>query len=556
MTDQVDFEAALNQLRLAFANKIPDKVAAIRQQWEALQAQPADANAFQLFYRSVHTLNGTGATYGFTELANQAEAIELIIIELKDRRPAWPAETISGIESEIATLEKLASIASADKEPVSEPSGNPTHAGPLSEHDGGSRLIYLVADDPDLLATLARQIGNFGYQTEVFADLARFGAALALHEPDVVIMSASIGNDSGAGIREVAGINETRGHPLRTIFIGGSPDLESRLAAVRANGLEYFPRPAQSEDLVEALDRLSHQEAEEPFRVLIVDDSAEQSAFAALTLQQAGMETMEVNKPLRLLEALAEFSPDLILMDIYMPDCSGLELSRVVRQMEAYVSTPIVFLSTEHDLERQLGALSLGGDDFLSKPVQPWHLVSAVSSRVQRGRLIRRLAETDGLTGLLNHTRSKQRLESELARARRENTPLSFAMLDVDHFKQVNDRYGHPAGDRVLKSLANMFRQRLRPYDTIGRYGGEEFVVILPGTGPEQAKAMMDKMRVRFAEISHYGGDEGSFFCSFSCGIAAFPGFDNGTRLGDEADKALYEAKNGGRNRVVVSLAG
>ncbi|MFT6914365.1 MAG: PleD family two-component response regulator [Motiliproteus sp.] len=163
-----------------------------------------------------------------------------------------------------------------------------------------------------------------------------------------------------------------------------------------------------------------------------------------------------------------------------MPECDGMELSKIIRQIGAYISVPIVFLSSEEDQEKQLLAMSLDGDDFLSKPIKPWHLVSAVASRAKRARTMRALAEKDSLTGLFNHTKIKERLQAELSRAKRNHEPLAYAMLDIDNFKHVNDTYGHPAGDRVLKSIAIMLKQRLRKYDVIGCYGGEEFVVILP----------------------------------------------------------------------------
>ena len=552
MNGQTDIESALKQLQQAFAEKIPAKLALIRQQWRQLQASHEDRDIYQKLHRSVHTLNGTGATYGFTELARAAEAIERTLEQLPDKHEAWPDEAVSEIESLINNLEQPLSSAPGDQSQPRNIAARPGDERPHPLHSSAKSLIYLVDENPDSLNSLSMQIKSFGYDVKTYSELQAFEAAVGNEEPTAVIINTGFADNPKAGIEQIANINAAREQPLQTIFINGSQDILTRLEAARANAIAYFPIPVLAEQLVDTLDKLSHHDVEKAYRIMIVDDSTEQSAFAALTLKQAGMETMEVNDPLQVLSAFAEFPPDLILMDIYMPGCSGLELSRVIRQMDAYVSTPIVFLSTEHDLEKQLGAMSLGGDDFLSKPVQPWHLVSAVSSRVQRGRMIRKLAETDGLTGLLNHTRSKQRLETELARAKREKIPLCFAMLDIDHFKHINDSYGHPAGDRVLKSLANMFKQRLRPYDIIGRYGGEEFVVILPGTDPEQAMLIMDEMRIRFSEISHFS-DVAPFSCTFSCGIAAFPDFDNGTALNDAADKALYQAKENGRNQIIVA---
>jgi diguanylate cyclase (GGDEF)-like protein len=221
--------------------------------------------------------------------------------------------------------------------------------------------------------------------------------------------------------------------------------------------------------------------------------------------------------------------------------------------MDTHVSIPIVFLSAESDLRKQLDAMSLGGDDFLTKPIVPWHLVSSVTSRIKRGRTIRALAECDSLTGLLNHTSGKKRFDAEIARAKRDGSPVSFAMLDIDHFKHVNDTYGHPTGDRVLKSLSGLLRQRLRISDSISRYGGEEFVAILPDTSSENAKKIMDAIREDFSAIKQQCEDGREFQCAFSCGISALGVVESATALINAADKALYEAKESGRNRIVIA---
>ena len=242
----------------------------------------------------------------------------------------------------------------------------------------------------------------------------------------------------------------------------------------------------------------------------------------------------------------------MILLDMYMPDYSGMELAQIIRQMEQFLSIPIVFLSAETDKDKQLEALGIGGDDFLTKPIQPAHLVSSVTTRIERYRKMRTLMIHDGLTGLLNHSTTKERLSQEFERARRQNESLAFAMLDMDHFKLVNDTYGHTSGDRVLKSLAHMLRQRLRGSDTIGRFGGEEFAVIFPDTDEKRALGVMRELGEAFAKIHHYvGGQE--FTVTFSCGVAAYPDFDGIDALNEAADSALYAAKAAGRNQVIAA---
>ena len=155
----------------------------------------------------------------------------------------------------------------------------------------------------------------------------------------------------------------------------------------------------------------------------------------------------------------------------------------------------------------------------------------------------------DSLTGLYNHTHILQLLEDCTFRARRESRPLSFAMLDLDHFKHVNDGYGHPMGDRVIKSLALFLKQRLRKTDFIGRYGGEEFAIVMPDTDQEAAYKVLNQIRQRFAEI-HYPAQPTDLSCSFSAGVVQMQGEADSLLMASQADEALYRAKNNGRNQV------
>ena len=155
----------------------------------------------------------------------------------------------------------------------------------------------------------------------------------------------------------------------------------------------------------------------------------------------------------------------------------------------------------------------------------------------------------DSLTGLYNHTHILQLLEDCTFRARRESRSLSFAMIDIDHFKRVNDSYGHPMGDRVIKSLALFLKQRLRKTDFIGRYGGEEFAIVMPDTDQEAAHAVLNTIRERFSEI-HYPAQPTDLCCTFSAGVVELKEGTDGLIMASQADEALYRAKHNGRNRI------
>jgi diguanylate cyclase (GGDEF)-like protein len=176
-------------------------------------------------------------------------------------------------------------------------------------------------------------------------------------------------------------------------------------------------------------------------------------------------------------------------------------------------------------------------------------LNAIVRSKIERYRALRRTMYHDSLTGLLNHSSGKNTLDMVLSSVAHEGDVMAVAMMDIDHFKQVNDTYGHPVGDQVIRSLSWLLKQRLRKQDILCRYGGEEFLIGLPHTDAEQAFTIMDRIRQDFSQIRHPYRDR-HFLATVSTGISTYPLYQNGDSLIKAADEALYQAKRGGRNRV------
>ncbi len=391
-----------------------------------------------------------------------------------------------------------------------------------------------------------------GYLIEVFEDAASFLDALSSEPPDLAVLDLEASAPEGGVEPLLAAFRVNQAHSLPVAFLSQYSDLEARLQAVRAEGVAFFPKPLDLMALLDAVDQLRAHQLQEPIRVLLVEDDPLTAAFCVRILEGAGMRTAVVRDPMAVMEPLVEHRPDVLVMDLYMPECSGLELASVIRQQAAYVSLPIVYLSGEQHLDRQLEALSRGAEDFLTKPISPAHLISIVTTRALRGRQLKSLLVRDSLTGLLSHVHLKDKLRLELARAARVGRPLAFAMLDLDHFKSINDAHGHASGDRILKNLARMLQHRLRRTDVIGRWGGDEFAVVLPDTTPKLALEVLEEVRARFAQMPQEAG-RATVHVSLSCGLASFPEFHDPLALMDAADQALYAAKRMGRNRIVTS---
>lgn len=543
-----EFQERMRLLLAAFAQELPQRISEIAALWNKLRVE-WDTKALQEMHRSVHHLVSNGKTFGYPELSAEARALEQTLKRmLAETIPADDA-LADHILQQIDTLKR-----------VSNEQGSLAAENASLKHDENAllpdaaacNLIFVVEADTEAAQELALQLRYYGYEVEVFNHLDKFRTAIQQRPHAIILMDIEFPEDEMGGIAVMEQIQKELACPARVIFISTHDDMAYRLGAVRTGGVAYFTKPINSSELIDQLDLITASQIQDPFRVLIVDDSPTILSYHATILEQAGMLVKTVAEPLKLLGALNDFNPDLILMDLYMPGCNGVELARVIRQIDGFLSTPIVYLSSENDFNTQAEAMSLCGDDFLVKPIDAAHLVSAVTMRATRARFLRSLMIHDGLTGLLNHTAIKEELAREVIRSSRLNSPLSLAMVDIDFFKKVNDTYGHAAGDRVLKSLARLLKQRLRETDIVGRYGGEEFAVIMNDTDAASAAKVIDEIRMVFSRLLHLSHDQ-EFSVNFSCGIADLAHFSDAVSLSEAADKALYQAKQRGRNKVVVN---
>lgn len=544
---QENLLAQLQLLRDHYVRDLPGKIRQIREGLDELRSG-WDSEALRTLHRHTHSLTGSGATFGFAEVSAAARALEHVLKNLVEADAGPEHPDVEKIESLLCALEAADQTTAGNT--VDESAGIVLRPNALPSQE--RRLVFVVDDDTELAREQRLQYELHGYQVREFNDFDGLVEAVRKDKPQAIIMDVVFPQGDLAGIEKIAQLRRDVDDLPPVIFVSQREDLAARLAAVRAGAAAYYTKPIDLSGIVETLDRLTMHDGNAPYRVLVVDDDESLAFHNALTLQRAGMDTQVLTDPALILEVLANFQPELILMDLYLPGCTGIELAAVIRQQEIYVGMPIVFFSVETDIGKHLDAMRAGGDDFLIKPIAPAHLLATVEARVRRARTITALMVRDSLTGLLNHTAIEEQLDRELGLQLRHGSVLSYAMVDLDHFKQVNDRYGHAAGDRVIRGLSRMLRQRFRQTDLLGRYGGEEFVVILPGTDTHLAVRLLDEVREAFSRIRFVAGDQG-FSVTFSAGVASAPPFVDSVKLQGEADRALYRAKEAGRNQVLVA---
>ncbi len=542
-------QAQLALLRQEYGRTLLEKIRAVEENWQALLAGPWDHATLVLVQRQIHNLAGSGATFGFRALSGIACKLELYLQAIGTQEGQPSPEQRANVARSLATLSQAAQTGPDEgltRHMLTLPPPPPS----VREEN---KLILLLETSRQVIEEVTWQLERVGYTVQVFTELAGLITAARQVTPAALVLDLLLTGGGLAG-NTIATLQQGRAAPVPVIFLSARSVLGAHLQAVRAGGNAYLSTPVDGEALIDKLDQLTTPPTNDPYRILVVDDEPIVAKYHASLLQAAGMVTHVVYDPMQVMAPLSEFKPDLILMDLYMLGCTGLELAEMIRQQEAYIGIPIVFLSGELNTSRQLMAMQHGGDDFLTKPIQPDHLVSAVRSRVQRLRTLRALMLRDSLTGLLNHASIKEQLQLEILRARRQGTALAFALIDLDHFKTVNDTYGHPTGDRVIKALARLLRQRLRSTDLVGRYGGEELAIIFSNTRAQDALNVLDELRRRWAQLTHHG-EGGEFTVTFSGGVVAASPETDALYLIDAADRALYRAKAAGRDCLILSDA-
>jgi diguanylate cyclase (GGDEF)-like protein len=299
-----------------------------------------------------------------------------------------------------------------------------------------------------------------------------------------------------------------------------------------------------------------------PATILIIDDVAASRDELAAMVEGLGHRAVVAASGLEGLGLLREVRPSLVLLDLVMPDVDGFKVAAAIKSQPLFV--PVVLLTAIDDIESKRRGQAAGADDCLTKPVVPLELQIRIAAMLRiksltdeldaANRRLAELAETDGLTNIANRRRFDRMYAHEHERADRYARPLSVLLCDLDHFKRVNDTYGHGAGDQVLLATAQALARTVRQSDTVGRLGGEEFGVLAPEVGPSGALALGERLRraVEVLEPAPSGGPR----VTISVGAVAWDGrgkVDMATLL-ERADKALYEAKQSGRNRVVLAV--
>ncbi len=528
------------ELQEQYRQQIPDVLAQLENAAENWKNSP-NKEAFGLLFTKVSDISGSAEMFGQLSIGAVAKSLQA------EMSPFFKSEQLPNTlknQRILGIIKQLTSMLQQSTDDQNTDIREVLFKPKIFDNE--LMHILLIEHDSKLAQDISQKLTSTNFEVTVINDIAKLRPSLRLNTCCII---ANL-DDLNSKEMEILGKVEEVRCSLPLIFLSRDNSIGTRLKAVQAGGQSFIIKPLDYTLLLQSIDSLTERALVEKFRVLIIDDQKSLSDYYASILESAGFEVMTVNNPQHgLMPALTDFVPDLILLDLYMPYCNGQDLAGIIRQMDNLLSVPIIFLSAEASSNLQLRAMSTGADAFLTKPVSSDDLLLTVQSRIKRGRALRDLVTKDHLSSLLNRRESIRRLDEEISRSRRTGTHLSVAMLDLDHFKKINDSEGHSIGDWVIKFFSRSMQKVFRDCDIIGRHGGEEFLVIFPDIEPDTAQLACKRLK---KYIKDSESDLPIAF-TYSGGLALLSNEDTSHSILERADIALYKAKEKCRNKVITA---
>ncbi|WP_412971459.1 diguanylate cyclase [Glaciecola sp. MF2-115] len=419
------------------------------------------------------------------------------------------------------------------------------------QRDRQSRKVSIGVVDHDKASgeAVSALISDFDFSVEYFESIEQLKEGLSKQRFDLVLLDTMMPKISTSEVFEFAKTLSDSG--TKVISYSGLFNFEMRLAAVRAGVADFIVKPTSILSIIEKINRVLNIRKSRDYRIVYIDDQKSMGEFYQTLLEGADCEVFFMNSVEEMFNSIDDLHPDLFLLDMNMPDVNGLEAAKMIRQQKQFDFTPIVFLTADEQLDIKLLALQGGAEDVIPKSTPPALVIQLLLTRLQRSMGIREFVSKDSLTGVLNHGQIMEAAMNSYRLSKRQKTNVSIAMLDLVHFKKVNDTYGHAAGDKVLSGLGQLLSRSLRSTDFIGRYGGEEFMIVLVGASPVESLQKLNSIKDAFASNDFVFKDK-SFRCTFSVGLADLANNSSLPQTVSQADQALYASKDAGRNRVTL----
>lgn len=470
-----------------------------------------DNTTYNNFYSKVHKLHGSAGVYGYQQISLLAGKLEAFLGNFEyDIKPT--PDDLNKIKNLVNDIS-----ATTNKREELIPTVISTH------NIQDDTLIYLFTDNIPLTTSLINQAKVFGYRITAFASIDTLFAELEKQNPLAILVDFDLLENPfevSLGDARVSNLINTYFKKSLTLFFANHADFERRLKALRMGSKGFILTPFNIDELVMQFDNIKSL-IKNTFRAIIIDDEPAVSSIYSQILTEAKIENRVFTSPKNIESELHQFAPDILLLDLNMPLCSGVEIATVIRQQKQYEDIPIIFLSTEENRDKQIMAMASGADDFISKSSDHTQLIQIIRNKANRYRQIKSLLVKDNLTGAFNFRHISREIERIIHKTDTQKIPLSIAIVKIDNLASINNTYGYSAVDQVLKGLYVLLNSQLDSSDTIGHYSQDEFIIIMPNTSAEQAQVKMATLSRKYqATLQYHNGK--AFNATFSFGIASY----------------------------------
>ena len=461
-----------------------------------------------------------------------------------------PANNVVPIRVADADAGGIAAAAATAAAPVPVPppaAGVDTSISASVKPAANARKVYHLTDGSAFACEIDQKLELSGYELSLLDHMEELIEMIRTFPPHLVVVDAHFLNVLDQLGEALKSARTRSSHRVALLALSEQAELDVRLRAMRAGADAFIPLPANTADVMARIAELTESDQSDPYRIMIVEDDRSQAMFAESILRKAGMITTMVTDPLAVLGDIDQFNPDLILMDLYMPGCSGMELTAIIREREAFVSTPIVFLSGESDTDKHFEALNAGGDDFLSKPIRPKHLISAVTNRLRRARHIRRRAQNqnprDPITGMYERAHVLDRINAKLAADENVAQRGGLLFVELDDATNLREQVGLIGFDKLLGQIGAFLAAHLDAGELVTRFGDTSFIVLSPDRSAEDLAASSGGLADRVAR-EQFDVDGQSYSVRLSIGICPFAANlgDAGSML-NAAERAMSESR-------------
>ena len=421
------------------------------------------------------------------------------------------------------------------------------------------KMAYHLSRGEPPAAEIDRYLAEQGHDLNTFDGADELKELLVALPPHLVVVDAAFENaldEIGALVKRARAEVSER---IWFVALANDAELPRRLRAVRAGCDAFIALPAKPEDVIARIGELIETERSNPYRIMIVEDDRSQTLFAESILRKAGMETLAITEGLSALDELDRFRPELILMDLYMPDVDGMELTALIREREAFISTPIVFLSGEHDADKHFEALNAGGDDFLSKPIRPKHLISAVTNRVRRARQMSSRQQAAPIVppapaadGTVAREALLQRLAECLAMEDARTRAGGLVAFELEDAPILRVRLGETRAERLLSEIASFIAGHAGAHDMVARDGDAGFLLLNSDREGAQLGAYAASIRDRLSRET-FAAAEGAAQLLLDAGVAAFQGsVGDALAMLEAAKAAVAKSRSVGKHGVFL----